>query len=91
MRHVAATLLGMEVEITALVCKTHARTYEVPISYYGRAYEEGKKIGFMDGVAALWYIGYYNLVKPLLPSGRRYVNAVNESLARKGVGVAAGH
>jgi glycosyltransferase involved in cell wall biosynthesis len=82
---------GMEVEITALVCKTHARTYEVPISYYGRAYEEGKKIGFMDGVAALWYIGYYNLIKPLLPSGRRYVAAVNESLARKGVGVAAGH
>jgi hypothetical protein len=63
----------------------------VPISYYGRPYEEGKKIGFMDGVAALWYIGYYNLVKPLTPSGRRYVNAVNESLAKKGIGVAAGH
>src|SRR5581483_4701513 len=76
---------GMEVEITALVCKTKARTYEVPISYYGRAYEEGKKIGFMDGVAALWYIGYYNLVKPLLPSGRRYVKAVNEALAQQGV------
>jgi glycosyltransferase involved in cell wall biosynthesis len=82
---------GMEVEITAMVCKTRARTYEVPISYYGRAYEEGKKIGFMDGVAALWYIGYYNLVKPLLPSGRRYVKAVNEALSRQGVGVAAGH
>ncbi|HVK19169.1 MAG TPA: glycosyltransferase family 2 protein [Fimbriiglobus sp.] len=82
---------GMEVEITALLCKTKARTYEVPISYYGRPYEEGKKIGFMDGVAALWYIAYYNLVKPLLPAGRRYVHAVNESLASKGVGVAAGH
>jgi glycosyltransferase involved in cell wall biosynthesis len=82
---------GMEVEITAMVCKTRARTYEVPISYYGRAYEEGKKIGFMDGVAALWYIGYYNLVKPLLPSGRRYVRAVNDALARQGVGVPAGH
>ena len=82
---------GMEVEITALVCKTRARTYEVPISYYGRAYEEGKKIGFLDGVAALWYIGYYNLVKPLLPSGRRYVKAVNEALAKRGVGVPAGH
>ena len=35
---------GMEVEITAMVCKTQARTYEVPISYYGRTYEEGKKI-----------------------------------------------
>jgi glycosyltransferase involved in cell wall biosynthesis len=73
---------GMEVEITALVCKTHARTYEVPISYYGRAYEEGKKIGFMDGVAALWYIGYYNLVKPWTASGRQYVRLVNEALAR---------
>ena len=82
---------GMEVELSAMVCKTNARTYEVPISYYGRAYEEGKKIGFMDGVAALWYIGYYNLVKPLLPSGRRYVAAVNAALAKNGVGVPAGH
>ena len=81
----------LEVEITALLCKTKARTYEVPISYYGRPYEEGKKIGFMDGVAALWYIGYYNLVKPLTPSGRLYVSAVNESLAKKGIGVAAGN
>ncbi len=72
---------GMEVEITALVCKTKARTYEVPISYYGRAYDEGKKIGFMDGVAALWYIGYYNLLKRWFGSCRRYVRTVNESLA----------
>jgi glycosyltransferase involved in cell wall biosynthesis len=82
---------GMEVEITALLCKTHARTYEVPISYYGRPYEEGKKIGFMDGVAALWYIGYYNLIKPRFGAGKRYIRAVNEALAKRGVGVAAGH
>ena len=44
---------GMEVEITAMICKTAARTYEVPISYYGRTYEEGKKIGICDGLAAL--------------------------------------
>ena len=49
---------GMEVEITAMVCKTNARTYEVPISYYGRTYQEGKKIGFArragrDGVPVL--------------------------------------
>ena len=75
---------GMEVEITAMICKTRARTYEVPISYYGRPYEEGKKIGPMDGVAALYYIGYYNLVKPYLASGRRYVKAVNEGLAKRG-------
>jgi glycosyltransferase involved in cell wall biosynthesis len=78
---------GMEVEITALVCKTQARTYEVPISYYGRSFEEGKKIGLWDGVDALWYIGYYNLVKPRTASGKRYVQAVNTALAARGVGV----
>jgi len=72
---------GMEVEITALVCKTKARTYEVTISYYGRAYDEGKKIGFMDGVHALWYIFYYNLFKPLGKAGRTYKQTVNAALA----------
>ena len=79
---------GMEVEITALVCKTRARTYEVPISYYGRAYDEGKKIGMMDGVAALWYIGYYNLIKPWFGAVRRYKRAVNEGLAKRAAAVA---
>ena len=37
----------------------------------------------MDGVAALWYIFYYNLVKPLTPSGRAYVHAVNAALAAR--------
>lgn len=71
---------GMEVEITALVCKTQARTYEVPISYYGRSYEEGKKIGVMDGIKAIWYIFYYNLIKPRLSAGRNYVHAANTCL-----------
>jgi len=79
---------GMEVEMTAMVCLTHARTYEVPISYYGRTNEEGKKIGVMDGVAALWYIGYYNIIKPWTRSGRLYKRTVNEALAKRGVGVA---
>lgn len=82
---------GMEVEITALVCKTKARTYEVPISYYGRSYEEGKHISTWDGVMALWYIGYFNLIHPWTPAGRRYVRTVNEALAQRGVGVAVGH
>jgi hypothetical protein len=43
------------------VAKLDAVIYEVPISYYGRTYEEGKKIGFWDGVAALWYILRFNL------------------------------
>jgi glycosyltransferase involved in cell wall biosynthesis len=71
---------GMEVEITALVCKTRARSFEVPISYYGRSYEEGKKIGLKDGLMAACYILYYNLVKPWLPAGRRYVQEVNRFL-----------
>ncbi|MCU0707129.1 MAG: glycosyltransferase family 2 protein [Pirellula sp.] len=74
---------GMEVEITALICKTHARTYEVPISYYGRTYDEGKKIGLSDGIAAIWYILYYNLFAPWTPDGQRYIATVNDSLERR--------
>jgi glycosyltransferase involved in cell wall biosynthesis len=73
---------GLEIEITAMVCKTRARTYEVPISYYGRSYEEGKKIGLGDGIMAGFYILYYNLIKPWLPAGRRYVQAVNAFLEK---------
>ena len=72
---------GMEVEITAMICKTNTRTYEVPISYYGRTYEEGKKIGMRDGIAAIYYIFYYNLIQPLTPSGRKYIREVNEFLS----------
>lgn len=81
---------GMEVELSAMVCKTKARTYEVPISYYGRGYEEGKKIGMKDGFAALWYIFYYNLVKPFTPAGKRYIRAVNDGLANAPVAAVAG-
>ncbi len=52
---------GMEIEITALVSKVSARVYEVPISYYGRTYDEGKKVAFKDGLEAIWYIFYFNL------------------------------
>ena len=74
---------GMEVEITALVTKTRARTYEVPISYYGRSYEEGKKIGLRDGIMAVLYILFYNLIAPQLASGRRYTQEVNNCLANR--------
>ncbi len=73
---------GMEIEITALVCKTKARTFEVPISYYGRTYEEGKKIGYMDGVFALWYIVYFNLYYPYTTAGKKYIATVNEALSQ---------
>ena len=78
--HLCSRGFGMEVEITAMVCKTLAKTYEVPISYYGRTYEEGKKIGTMDGVAAIWYILYFNLIHPFTTAGRTYVRQVNQSL-----------
>lgn len=53
---------GMEIEITSLLSKVSARIYEVPISYYGRTYDEGKKIGMKDGIEAIWYIFYFNLL-----------------------------
>ncbi len=74
---------GMEIEITAMVCKTRARTYEVPISYYGRSYEEGKKIGFKDGVMAGLYVLYYNLITPFTSEGRKYVRDVNTYLLNR--------
>jgi glycosyltransferase involved in cell wall biosynthesis len=51
---------GFEPEITAKVAKLKVRIYEVAISYYGRTYAEGKKIGWRDGVHALWCIVKYN-------------------------------
>jgi glycosyltransferase involved in cell wall biosynthesis len=52
---------GFEPEITAKIAKLRCRVFEVGISYYGRTYEEGKKIGWRDGVRALWCIVKYNL------------------------------
>lgn len=53
---------GFEVEITAKVARKKWRIYEVPISYYGREYAEGKKVGWKDGVRALWCILKYRFV-----------------------------
>ena len=54
---------GFEPEITALLAQTDARIFEVPISYSGRTYAEGKKIGWRDGVAAFWHITRFNLFR----------------------------
>ena len=54
---------GVEPEITAKVAKGRWRVYEVGISYSGRTYEEGKKIGWRDGVRALVCIVKYNLFR----------------------------
>ncbi len=58
---------GFEPEITARLAQTRARIYEVPISYAGRTYAEGKKINWKDGVAAFWHIVRFNLIKPVTP------------------------
>lgn len=54
---------GFEPEVTAKVARLHARIYEVPVNYYGRSYEEGKKIGWKDGVRALYVILKYGLLR----------------------------
>ena len=54
---------GVEPELTAKVAKLKVRLYEVGISYYGRTYEEGKKIGWRDGVRALYVILKYGLFR----------------------------
>lgn len=54
---------GFEPEVTAKLARRNCRIYEVSISYQGRSYDEGKKIGWKDGVWALWCIVKYNLVR----------------------------
>ncbi len=54
---------GFEPEITAKVARLNVRVYEVAISYYGRTYAEGKKIGWRDGFHALWCIFKYNFLR----------------------------
>lgn len=54
---------GVEPELTAKVAKLNARIYEVGISYYGRTYDEGKKIGWRDGLRAVYVILKYGLFR----------------------------
>jgi len=58
---ISSSGFGFEIEVTAKVAKLNCRVFEVPISYYGRTYAEGKKIGLKDGIFALIYIFYFNL------------------------------
>jgi glycosyltransferase involved in cell wall biosynthesis len=64
---------GFEPEITVKVAKRHLRIYEVGISYWGRTYEEGKKIGWRDGFRALWCLLKYSITEPAV-SARNFVN-----------------
>jgi len=81
-----STGFGMEVEITAMVSKTFARIYEVPISYYGRTYAEGKKIGLSDGLHAMWYILHYNLILTHSERHRACVRSINQWLKSEAPG-----
>jgi len=55
---------GFEPEITVKIAKRNLRIYEVGISYWGRTYEEGKKIGWRDGFRALWCLLKYAITEP---------------------------
>jgi glycosyltransferase involved in cell wall biosynthesis len=55
---------GFEPEVTARLAQANARIWEMPISYAGRTYEEGKKISWRDGVAAFWHIVRFNVFPP---------------------------
>jgi glycosyltransferase involved in cell wall biosynthesis len=58
---------GIEVELTARLAHAGARIWELPITYSGRTYAEGKKITWRDGAAALWFIVRFNLFTPWGP------------------------
>src|SRR5580658_2471267 len=77
---------GFEIEVTAKVAKLGVSIYEVPISYHGRTYEQGKKIGMKDGIAALWYIFRFNFLCSLEDSFRELPEAGSAQRAaeRKG-------
>jgi glycosyltransferase involved in cell wall biosynthesis len=65
-----ADRFGIEPELTARLSQTRARIWELPISYSGRTYAEGKKIGWKDGVAAFWHIFKFNIFGPRAPEYR---------------------
>jgi glycosyltransferase involved in cell wall biosynthesis len=86
---------AMEPEITAKIAKRECRVFEVPISYLGRTYREGKKIGWRDGVKALWTMVKYWLLDDIytedeygsrilyrLDQVRRFNNWMSESIQR---------
>lgn len=62
-KYLSANRFGIELEITALITRRRYRLKEIGISYYGRNCAAGKKIGWKDGLAALWFIFYYNFIR----------------------------
>lgn len=79
---------GFEPEITAKVARLRCRIYEVGISYSGRTYDEGKKIGWQDGLRAIWCILKYNLApvsasKPVPAAVPDRVSTVRQAASRE--------
>lgn len=66
---------GFEPEVTARAAQMRCRLYEVPISYWGRDYDEGKKITWKDGVAAFWFIFKFNVLDRVPPPAQRAQHA----------------
>ncbi|MGH9584468.1 MAG: glycosyltransferase family 2 protein [Bryobacteraceae bacterium] len=81
--NITSSGFGFEIEVTAKVAKLGCAVYEVPISYHGRTYEEGKKIGFSDGLQAGWLILRFNLFCPLERSFRNARELRGRLLARR--------
>jgi glycosyltransferase involved in cell wall biosynthesis len=69
---------GFEPEVTARLAQSRARIWEIGISYAGRTYAEGKKIGWKDGAAAVWHIIRFNLSTPSRP-GREHEEVLVQS------------
>jgi hypothetical protein len=70
---------GFEPEVTVKIAKRRLRIYEVGISYWGRTYEEGKKIGWKDGFRALWCLLKYSATESVAP----YPSAHGENAPRR--------
>jgi glycosyltransferase involved in cell wall biosynthesis len=81
---ITSTGFGFEIEVTAKVAKLGVSIYEVPISYHGRTYEQGKKIGMKDAIAAFWYIFRFNFLCSLEDSFRTVPAAGSAHRAAKG-------
>ena len=70
---------GFEPEITVKIAKRRLRLYEVGISYFGRTYEEGKKIGWKDGVRAVWCLIKYSFKEPRASRPAKSDDSTNDS------------
>jgi glycosyltransferase involved in cell wall biosynthesis len=69
--HLTSDRFGFEPEVTARLAQAQVRIWEIGISYSGRTYAEGKKIGWRDGAAAIWHIVRFNLFPPAQPDHER--------------------